>query len=123
MKGFGLRLALVLGLLAQPALAEIDTAAVAAKIVRHWNLGAADADELRSSVVVRVSFEPDGKPIAFELIDADGPNDAATERLFQSVRRAVLRAYNDGGLPLPEDEYDSWRVLDLVFDANGMVTS
>ena len=24
------------------------------------------------------------------------------------------------GIPLPPDKYDTWRVLDLVFDANGM---
>ena len=26
----------------------------------------------------------------------------------------------DGGLPLPPGKYETWRVLDLVFDANGM---
>jgi hypothetical protein len=121
MRKFCLHLALALSVLAQPVLAEIDPAAVAAKIARYWNLGAADADELRSRIVVRVNFEPDGKPTNFELIEADGPTKAATERLFQSVRRAVVRAYDDGGLPLPEAEYDSWRVIDLVFDATRSV--
>ncbi|MGL4235279.1 hypothetical protein [Tabrizicola sp.] len=129
MRGFGLRLALVLSVLGQPALAEIDAdvmrsedvQAVRSKIARYWNLGSVEGDALQSRIIMRVSFAPDGKPTDFELIEADGPTQAGIDVLFESARRAIIRAHNDGGLPLPEAAYDSWRVLDLVFDASGTV--
>ena len=75
---------------------------------------------LRTKIVIRVSFSPDGKPVDFELIESDGPTQTAIDKLYETARRAVNRANSDGGLPLPEGKYDTWRVLDLVFDANGM---
>jgi hypothetical protein len=123
MTGIASRLALLLALGAMPlsaAVAAVDEAAVAAKVARYWNLGAADADTMKSRVVIRVSFDADGKPVDFLQIEAEGPSQAGIDKLFDSARRAVNRAYADGGLPLPLDEHDSWRVLDLVFDANGM---
>jgi hypothetical protein len=70
--------------------------------------------------VIRVSFGPDGTPTDFKLLEADGPTQTAIDKLYETARRAVNRAHADGGLPLPEGKYDTWRVLDLVFDANGM---
>ncbi len=71
-------------------------------------------------VVVRVSFAPDGTPTAFEIVEQDGPSQTAIALLFETARRAVNRAHADGGLPLPDGKYETWQVLDLVFDANGM---
>lgn len=120
MRGASLSLAIVAALLAQPLSAAVDEAALAAKIARYWNLGAVDAEALQSRIVLRVHFAPDGKPMEFQQIDAQGPTPAGVDQLFQTARRAVLRAHMDGGLPLPLDEPDSWRVIDLVFDAKGM---
>jgi hypothetical protein len=93
---------------------------LAAGIGRKWNLGMASAETLRSKITVRVCLAEDGRPCNLILLAADGPTEEAVDRLFQTARRAILRAGLDGGLPLPADSKDTWRVLDLVFDANGM---
>lgn len=119
----GLALAVVLGLAGQPVMAEIDAAAFAAKISRYWNFPAVGDEARASQIVVRVTFARDGKPTDFHLIEADGASQARVDQLFAAARRAVLRAHADGGLPLSADDYESWKVIDLVFDANGMPTS
>ena len=73
-------------------------------------------------IVIRVSFDASGKPVDFELLESEGPTQTGIDKLYESARRAVNRAYADGGLPLPAEKFDTWRVLDLVFDANGMRT-
>jgi hypothetical protein len=104
-----------------PPLSGSEMGNISSAIARRWNVGAASTDALRTMIVVRVTFAPDGKPLNFELIESNGPSQTAIDVIFQTARSAVSRAYaQDGGLPLPPDKYDTWRVLDLVFDANGM---
>ena len=103
-----------------PPLTGAEMGDISSSIARKWNLGASSSDTLRTKIVIRVSFSPDGKPVDFELIESDGPTQTAIDKLYETARRAVNRANSDGGLPLPEGKYDTWRVLDLVFDANGM---
>jgi hypothetical protein len=103
-----------------PPLTGGEMGNISSAISRKWNLGASSTDAMSSLVVVRVSFSADGKPVDFELIESSGPSQSGIDKLYETARRAVNRAYADGGLPLPPDKYDTWRVLDLVFDANGM---
>lgn len=103
-----------------PPLTGGEMGNISSAIGRKWNLGASSTDAMSSVVVVRVSFAPDGKPTDFELIESNGPSQTGIDKLYDTARRAVNRAYADGGLPLPPDKYDTWRVLDLVFDASGM---
>jgi hypothetical protein len=104
-----------------PPLSGSEMGNISSAIARRWNVGTASTDALRTMVVVRVTFAPDGKPLNFELIESNGPSQTAIDVIFQTARSAVSRAYaQDGGLPLPPEKYDTWRVLDLVFDANGM---
>ncbi|TAG14917.1 MAG: hypothetical protein EAZ40_13995 [Rhodobacterales bacterium] len=103
-----------------PPLTGGEMGNISSAIARKWNLGASSTDTLRTKVVIRVSFGPDGRPTGFELIESDGPTQTAIDQLYQTAQRAVNRAYADGGLPLPPEKYDTWQVLDLVFDANGM---
>jgi hypothetical protein len=103
-----------------PPLTGGEMGDISSSIARKWNLGAASTDTMSTMIVVRVSFAPDGKPTNFELLEAEGPTQTGIDKLYESARRAVNRAYADGGLPLPADKYETWRVLDLVFDANGM---
>lgn len=103
-----------------PPLTGGEMGNISSAISRKWNLGAASTEALSSTIVVRVSFAPDGKPTNFELLEWGGPSQTGVDKLYETARRAVNRAYADGGLPLPADKYDTWRVLDLVFDANGM---
>lgn len=103
-----------------PPLTGGEMGNISSAISRKWNLGASSTDAMSSLVVVRVSFSADGKPVDFELIESSGPSQTGIDKLYETARRAVNRAHADGGLPLPADKYDQWRVLDLVFDANGM---
>lgn len=103
-----------------PPLTGGEMGNIASAISRKWNLGASSTDALSSLVVVRVSFAADGTPTGFELIESSGPSQGGINTLYETARRAVNRAHAEGGLPLPPDKYDTWRVLDLVFDANGM---
>ncbi len=103
-----------------PPLTGGEMGNISSAIARKWNLGASSTDAMSSTVTVRVSFSPDGKPTNFELIEQGGPSPTGIQKLYETAQRAVNRAYADGGLPLPSDKYDQWRVLDLVFDANGM---
>ena len=103
-----------------PPLTGGEMGDISSSIARKWNLGAASTDTMSTMIVVRVSFAADGKPTNFELLEAEGPTQTGIDKLYESARRAVNRAYADGGLPLPSDKYETWRVLDLVFDANGM---
>lgn len=103
-----------------PPLTGGEMGNISSAIARKWNLGASSTDAMSSLVVIRVSFSADGKPVDFELIESSGPNQTGIDKLYETARRAVNRAQADGGLPLPPEKYDTWRVLDLVFDANGM---
>ncbi|RYI20310.1 MAG: hypothetical protein EON48_08840 [Acetobacteraceae bacterium] len=103
-----------------PPLTGGEMGNISSAIARKWNLGASSTDAMSSTVVVRVSFSADGTPTNFELLESSGPSQSGIDKLYETARRAVNRAHSDGGLPLPADKYDTWRVLDLVFDANGM---
>jgi hypothetical protein len=119
----GLALAVVLGLAGQPVLAEVDEGAIAASISRYWDFPVIDAEARDSLVVVRVTFARDNKPTDFQLIEAYGASQAGIDRLFDAARRAVMRAYLSGELPLSPGDYETWQVMDLVFDANGIPVS
>jgi hypothetical protein len=103
-----------------PPLTGGEMGNISSAIARKWNLGASSTDAMSSMIVVRVSFAADGTPIDFELIESNGPSQTGIDKLYDTAQRAVNRAHADGGLPLPADKYDTWQVLDLVFDANGM---
>jgi hypothetical protein len=103
-----------------PPLTGGEMGNISSAIARKWNLGASSTDAMSSTVVIRVTFSQDGRPTGFELIESNGPSQSGIDRLYETAQRAVNRAYADGGLPLPPDKYNTWRVLDLVFDANGM---
>jgi hypothetical protein len=93
---------------------------ISSAIARRWNLGAASTDVLSSMVVIRVSFDESGRPVDFELLESSGPTQSAVDNLYRIAQRAVNRTHQEGGIPLPPDKFDTWRVLDFVFDANGM---
>ena len=87
---------------------------------RKWNMGTASSDAMASKVVIRVSFLPDGSVTGVEVIESSGPSPSGIAVLASMAERAVRRAVSEGSLPLPEGKYETWKVLDLVFDANGM---
>jgi hypothetical protein len=103
-----------------PPLTGGESSDISSAITRKFNLGTVSTDTMRSNIVVRVNFTPDGKPTEFELIEANGPTQTAIDKLYETARRAINRAHSEGGIPLPPDKYDTWRVLEFVFDGNAM---
>lgn len=90
------------------------------EIGSRWNLGAASEGALASVVVLRVCLAEDGSLLGVALYEGDGPSPEAVNELYEGARRAVMRAYADGGFSLPPDKYEIWHVMDLVFDARAM---
>jgi hypothetical protein len=103
-----------------PPLSAGEIGDVRSAIGNKWNLGNVSTDAMRTTVVVRVTFDQSGKPGNIELIESDGPTQEATDTAFSAARRAIIRAYQEGGIPLPPDKYETWKVLEFVFDPNGM---
>ncbi|GAB1364586.1 hypothetical protein MASR1M32_38220 [Rhodobacter sp.] len=105
---------------AGPPLNAGEIGDVRASIGSKWSLGAVSTDTMRTTIVVRVSFDPTGKPTDIKLIESDGPSQAATDTAFSAARSAIIRAAREGGIPFPPDKYETWKVVDFVFDPNGM---
>lgn len=98
---------------------EIDGLRVAIK--QCWNLGTLSSEAMQVVVTVRVDVGADRRPVttSIRMTDFTGANGAAATQVFEAARRAIIRCSKDG-LPLPEDKYDSWKDLELVFDPKGM---
>lgn len=103
-----------------PPLTAGEMGDISSAIGRRWNVGALSTDALSSVVVLRVEFGPDGRPANISLIESSGPSQAGIQVAFDTARRAVLQTARDGGIPLPPDKYDTWKVLEFSFDGNGM---
>ncbi|MGB3556812.1 MAG: cell envelope integrity protein TolA, partial [Jannaschia sp.] len=76
-----------------------------------------------ASVVVTLAFDMDrdGNPRTDTIrqLGASGGDGAATQRAFESARRAVIRCAN-GGYALPVEKYEQWREIEMTFDPTTM---
>ncbi|MBD3765987.1 MAG: hypothetical protein IE927_15045, partial [Rhodobacterales bacterium] len=105
---------------AGPPLSAGEQDALRRAIGSKWNLGSASTEAMRTIVTVRVSFGRDGRPGEITLVDSDGPSDTATRTAFDAARRAIQRAWIDGQLSLPPEKYETWKVVEIVFNPEGM---
>lgn len=103
-----------------PPLTGSETSNIKSAIARKWSLGSVSTEVMSTTITILVTFSPEGAPISVDLLSSDGPSDAATNTAFSAARRAVLRAHQEGGIPLPPDKYSTWREIEMVFDPNGM---
>ena len=71
------------------------------------------------SVLVSVSFKPDGKvePNSIKLLQSSSQNGNLTNVAYQAARRAILRCQK-GGYDLPATYYSAWRKMEILFDPN-----
>lgn len=69
------------------------------------------------SVLVGVSFKPDGKvePNSVKLLQSSSQNSNLTNVAYQAARRAILRCQK-GGYDLPATYYSAWRKMEILFD-------
>ncbi|MFD1809673.1 hypothetical protein ACFSHQ_21220 [Gemmobacter lanyuensis] len=88
-------------------------------VERCWNVAALSTEAQRTTVSVRVKLGADKKPVAttIELAESNG-SPAATRQAFEAARRAILRC-GAKGFPLPDEKFDTWKDLKLVFDSRG----
>lgn len=71
------------------------------------------------SVLVGVSFKPDGKvePNSVKLLQSSSQNSNLTNVAYQAARRAILRCQK-GGYDLPATYYSAWRKMEILFSPN-----
>ncbi|WP_157971066.1 cell envelope biogenesis protein TolA [Pseudogemmobacter bohemicus] len=105
-----------------PPLSGSEMGNISSAIGSKWNVGTMGTEAMSTVIVVRVTFDQAGKPTGMNLLagESTGPSQQAIDVAFRNARSAITRAYTEGGIPLPADKYETWKVLDLVFDANGM---
>ena len=91
-----------------------------AQVQACWNVGA-----LEEPVAVTVGFEMDktGRPMQDTVVWTDAPQttEEAGQMAFKLARRAIIRCGKDG-YKVPLDQYARWRVIEMTFDPEGMVT-
>lgn len=104
-----------------PPMTGAETDAMRVAVQACWNVGALSMEALRTTVVIGVSVNQDGKPDAasIQLVSSEGGSDVSTSQAFEAARRAIIRC-GSKGFPLPPEKYDQWKELELVFDPNGM---
>ena len=73
------------------------------------------------TVTIGLSMNQDGTvvPGSLELIGAEGGSADAQRSAFEKARRAILRC-EKGGYPLPQDKYEQWKDIEMVFNPDGM---
>ena len=78
-------------------------------------------EALRTTVTVGFSVGQDGVPDAgsIALVESNGESDTATRQAYEAARRAIIRC-GARGFPLPQDKYEQWKNIEIVFDPNGM---
>lgn len=103
------------------ALSEEEARELAGAIERCWNVATLSTEATRVSVVVGLTVGQDGKPVAtsIRLIGASGGSDAAARQAYEAARRAILRCGSQG-FPLPDEKYEVWQELELVFGVDGI---
>lgn len=128
MRGLVLILALVAGgARAEPGtptpsaewMTEAEMAAFGSAVAACWVVPENDA-ETDIRVTVAFSLDREGR-VEGEIVlrEAWGGDEAAHERVFQSLRRAVLRCQG-AGYDLPAERYESWREVLLTGDVAEM---
>ena len=74
-------------------------------------------EAFRTVVVMAIDLTRDGKPVptSLKMVEHDNGSDAAARQGFEVARRAVLEC-GFHGFDLPEEKYEQWRQLELVFN-------
>ncbi|MFN7053086.1 MAG: cell envelope biogenesis protein TolA, partial [Gemmobacter sp.] len=56
---------------------------------------------------------------SIRLIESSGGSDASAKQAYEAARRAILRCGSQG-FPLPAEKFETWKEMELVFDAQGV---
>lgn len=98
---------------------ERDSLRVA--VSQCWNVGSLSSDALNTTVIVSVSMNADGTPIAgsIALEGRDGGSEAGARQAFEAARRAIIRC-GARGYQLPQDKYEQWKEIEITFNPDEM---
>ncbi len=99
------------------ALTTSEVEALRLAVAQCWQLGAAAAELLETTVVVAFSMTPAGEPVNLRLVSADGATEAANRIAWERAQRAILCARN---VALPPEKYDAWREIEMEFNPEAM---
>lgn len=131
MVNVGLKAAVIAALLAgSPALAEPETAAapllvadaqeladLAAQVALCWRAPSVP-DGVAIRVVLAIDLDRDGRFIPSpRLVEPAGAIAPGVATAYDNARRAILRC-GGGGFDLAPAAYESWKTLELVFEAD-----
>ena len=86
-------------------------------VSRCWNKNSLSREAMEVTVTVSFNMSETGFPVpeSIKLIDASGGSNSAIKLAYKSARRAILIC-GSRGFDLPEEKYDQWRTIEMVFD-------
>jgi hypothetical protein len=102
-----------------PPLTSGEREGLRVAVSQCWNLGSSSTDAMKTTVVVMVEMEQNGRPAGIRLVSSNGPNDAATNAAFEAARRAVIRC-GANGFDLPAEKYGQWQQIEMTFNPEQM---
>ncbi|MDA5093998.1 energy transducer TonB [Aliiroseovarius sp. KMU-50] len=88
-------------------------------IKQCWNLGSTSSDALRTTVMVLVDMDRNGKPGTMRMVGWDGPGQGSADIAYQAARRAILIC-GKNGYDLPAEKYGQWRQIEITFNPDEM---
>lgn len=105
----------------KPGLTMSEQAALTFQIARCWNLGALSNKAMETRLVVAFDLDPSGRPRhdTIRLQSHDAPSEEVAGQAFRGARRAIIRCGADG-YDLPDEKYDHWRRIEIVFSPDDM---
>ena len=86
-----------------------------------WNIGSLSTEALGTTVVVSFRISQDGKPLVdtIRMISSSGGSDATAQRVFDSVRRAILLC-GSRGFNFPLGMLLQGQVIEMTFDPRSL---
>jgi hypothetical protein len=99
-------------------LTDVEKSELAIAVERCWNVGSLPTEALRMTITVRVSLDPEGKPDrhSVTLETFQGGSADVADLAFAAAWRAIIRC-GAKGYRLPQEKYEEWKDLSLVFNA------
>lgn len=104
-----------------PPLSQGEIDGLIADVRACWNIGALSSEAQRTIVTIAVSLTQASvpEPGSIRMIGYEGGSAAAAAQAFEAGRRAILRC-GATGFGLPQDKYDQWREIEMVFNPEQM---
>jgi len=100
-----------------PPLSQGERDGLRVAVSRCWNFGALSTDAATVTVVVGMDMTLDGAPSNLRLVSQTGGPSVAAQQAFDTARRAILRC---APFPLPPEQYDQWRTIEMTFNPEEM---